>query len=86
VLRRVVPRDLLTRLVVVAYILVNVAFTALLIPMLIALFYFASNRTSPVFICAVVTIFFGMLQGTTIAGTTVRLRPPRLWPPCSPHV
>jgi hypothetical protein len=75
---RVLPQALLTGLVAVAYILVNVAFTALLIPMLIALFYFASNRTSPVFICAVVTIFFGMLQGTTIAGTTVRLHPSRL--------
>jgi hypothetical protein len=59
----------------VTYLLINTAFTSMLVPMLVALFYFSvpSTRTSPVFICAVGTIFFGVLQGVTIAGTTVRL-------------
>jgi hypothetical protein len=68
----------LTHRFTVAYLVVNVAFTSLLVPgMLIALFYFSvpSTRTSPVFVCAVGAIFFGALQGTTLAGTMVRPRP-----------
>jgi hypothetical protein len=68
-------------LATVAFIIVNVAFTSIMIPMLIALFYFANNRTSPVFICALTTVLFSILQGATIVGNTVRpqlrvVRPP----------
>jgi hypothetical protein len=71
----------LTSLATVAFIVVNVAFTSIMIPMLIALFYFANNRTSPVFICALTTVLFAILQGATIVGNTVRpqlrvVRPP----------
>jgi hypothetical protein len=55
----------------VVYIIVNVAFAAMLLPMLIALVYFAHKRSSPVFICAVITVLLGMFQGIAIAGTTV---------------
>jgi hypothetical protein len=64
----------LTHQFTVTYVLVNVVFASMLFPMLVVLFYFSGpgTRTSPVFICAVGTIFFGALQGITITGTTVR--------------
>jgi hypothetical protein len=79
VLRRlliyVIP--VLTRNPTVTYLMINAVFASMLVPMLVALFYFSApgTRTSPVFICAVGTIFFGALQGITIAGSTVRAYP-----------
>jgi hypothetical protein len=63
----------LTHRSTVTYVLINFGFASALVPMLIALFYFSGpgTRTKPVFICAVGTVFFGVLQGAVIAGTTV---------------
>jgi hypothetical protein len=65
---------MLTHHFAVVYLLVNAVLTTMLVPMLVALFYFSvpRTRTSPVFVCAVVAIFFGALQGTTYIGITVR--------------
>jgi hypothetical protein len=58
----------------VAYVVVHTAFTFLLIPMLIVMFYFSSKRTrkSAAFIFAVLAVASGLLQGCTMVVTTVR--------------
>jgi hypothetical protein len=61
----------------VAYVVVHTAFASLLIPMLIIMFYFSSNKTrkSAVFVFAVLAVASGLLQGCQVLVSTVS-RPP----------
>jgi hypothetical protein len=60
-------------------VVVHTAFTSLLIPMLIVMFYFSSKRTrkSAAFIFAVLAVTSGLLQGCMSIINTVRRPHPK---------
>jgi hypothetical protein len=62
----------------VAYIVISTGFASILLPMLVALFYFSApgSRKAPVFISAVVTLVLGIFQGFFIDGMTVSASSP----------